>query len=145
MSREDGKGNCVSCDRIFSYYLIHNGFNNSAYLYCDRCGETCLLDLWSLPHGVEITDYGIIPNAIEQLLKPCQCGGTFRKEAAPRCPHCNSTLSAVGAKEYIEANAHGTISGWRWQQTWDGLYCIVIDGKVSKDCWKSDVETRTSA
>jgi len=145
MGREDGKGSCDSCGKHFGYYLIHNGFNDSAYVYCDRCGETCVLDLWSLPDRVEIKEYGLIPDVIEPLLEPCKCSGKFRKGAAPRCPHCNATLSAIAAKEYLEANASGAKMGWRWQQTWDGLYCIVIDGKVSKDCWKSDVETRTSA
>lgn len=136
MGREDGKGICSDCGKQFGYYLIHSGFNESAYAYCDRCGETCLLNLWTLPAGVENKDYGLIPVGFEQLLTSCECGGSFRQDAAPRCPHCSSVLSATDAAEYLEANASGTKDGWRWQQTWDGLYCIVIEDRLSKDCWK---------
>jgi hypothetical protein len=137
MSREDGKGNCSNCDKDFSYYLIHNGFNDSSYAYCDLCGETCLLNLWTLPAEVEIKDYGVIPEEAEAKLKACKCGGTFRKGAAPRCPHCSSNLSATEAAQYLEANAPGTKSGWRWQRTWEGLYCIVIEERLSNDCWRT--------
>jgi hypothetical protein len=27
----------------FSYQLIHNGFSDTAFAYCDRCGRTALL------------------------------------------------------------------------------------------------------
>jgi len=137
MSREDGKGSCSCCEKQFGYYLIHNGFNDSSYAYCDLCGEICLLNLWTLPAGVEIKEYGVVPKNVEALLKPCKCGGTFRKSAAPRCPHCSSTLSATDAAKYIEANALGTKGGWRWQRTWVGLYCIVIEERLSNDCWRT--------
>ena len=140
MSREDGKGKCMCCGKQFGYYLIHSGFNESAYAYCDQCGETCLLDLWRLPSTVERMDQGIIPESLEPLLAPCKCGGAFRKEATPRCPNCNSNLSAERAGEFLEANATGTEKGWRWQRNWDGVYCIVISNRTSKDCWRRDVE-----
>ncbi len=137
MARETNFGICETCDRRFAYYPIHNGFNDSAYAYCDTCGGTCLLDLWRLPPNIEIKDYGVIPESVEPLLQSCDCGGSYKRGAPPRCPHCNSTLSSVAATTYIEANAPGTKSGWRWQQTWDGLYCIVIEGKLTNDCWKT--------
>lgn len=137
MSRENGRGSCSSCEKEFGYYLIHNGFNDSSYAYCDRCGETCLLSQWTLPAGVEIKDYGVIPEEIEPLLKSCKCGGTFRKSASPRCSHCSSNLSATEATNYIEANVPGTKSGWRWQRTWEGLYCIVIEERLSIDSWRT--------
>ena len=136
MSREDGRGLCSCCGKEFVYYLIHNGFNDSSYAYCDLCGETCLLNLWTLPVGVEINDCGVIPDDIEPKLRPCKCGGAFRRSAAPRCPNCSSILSATEAATYLVANAPGTKGGWRWQRTWDGLYCIVIEERLSNDCWK---------
>ena len=83
----------MCCGKQFGYYLIHSGFNESAYAYCDQCGETCLLDLWRLPSTVERMDQGIIPESLEPLLVSCKCGGAFRKEASPRA-NCNSNLSA---------------------------------------------------
>jgi hypothetical protein len=137
---QDGKGHCDSCHKQFDYYLIHNGFNESAYAYCDKSGEVCLLDLWRMPAGVDIIGQGLIPESVEPFLKPCECGGSFKREAAPRCPSCNSILSALTGTKYLEANAKGTQAGWRWQQSWQGLYCIVIAGRLYKDCWKSQLK-----
>ena len=95
-----------------------------------------MLSLWTVPQGIEIKDYGVIPQQIEPLLKDCECGGKFRKGASPRCPHCNSELSAVKATKYIEANAPATRDGWSWQQSWEGLYCIIVEGKCVEDNWK---------
>lgn len=139
MTRETDIGYCETCHQQFGYHLIHNGFNDSAYAYCDRCGETCLLNLWQLPTGIEVEDYGVIPESIEPALRSCRCGGVFKKGASPHCPHCNTSLSAVEAAKYIEANAPGANAGWRWQRSWEGLYSIVIEGRVSKDCWKEKI------
>jgi hypothetical protein len=136
MSRERDIGYCETCHKQFGYRLIHNGFNDSVYAYCDNCGEACLLNLWQIPKGIEINDYGIIPESVHSFLKPCSCGGTFRKGAAPRCPHCNSILSPIEAAKYIEANAPGAKIDWQWQQSWEGLYCILVGNNVWCDCWK---------
>jgi hypothetical protein len=34
---------------------------------------------------------------------------------------------------YIEAQSLGTAKGWRWQCNWQGLYCVVINGRSVKD------------
>jgi hypothetical protein len=44
MARTHDIGDCEHCKKKFGYYLIHNGFNDSAYAYCDTCGSTALLD-----------------------------------------------------------------------------------------------------
>src|SRR2546427_318075 len=98
MSREKLRGNCEVCGRDFGYYLINNGFNESAYAYCSRCGMTALLDTGY----VDRSDLGIprhraITSPGERLLSPCVCGGPFSADAAPRCPHCQSALSAQAA------------------------------------------------
>ena len=79
----------------------------------------------------------VIEPALEPLLRTCDCGGRFKASAAPRCPHCRSELSASEAKQYLEAAAPGTGKGWRWQETWSGLYCIVIGDKLVNDNWKA--------
>jgi hypothetical protein len=50
MSRErnDGSGVCDHCSAPFGYYLIHNGFNDTAYGYCDLCGRTALVMVGSV-------------------------------------------------------------------------------------------------
>ncbi len=137
MSRVDGLGRCVSCGGTFPYYLIHNGFNESSYAYCDSCGSTAIFDDHSAPPLPSPLNFAVIPSRLENRILGCHCGGRFTADAKPRCPHCNTALSATDAAEWIEANAAGTKKGWRWQRNWSGLYCIVIDDKVVHNAWRS--------
>jgi hypothetical protein len=73
---------------------------------------------------------------IEDHLLPAPDGGVFRASAGARCPHCNHALDPVKAADYIEKNAEGTKKGWRWQQDWNGMYCIVIENRLVSDNWK---------
>ena len=131
-------GHCGECGRSFRYDLIHNGFNDSAYAYCDRCGKTSILSGWheGVPEGAGLKLHQVIGQGVERFLCLCECGGSFRRGAAPRCPHCRAELSAAGATEFLEKNAPGTKQGWRWQQSWEGLYCIIIEGRSISDNWK---------
>jgi uncharacterized paraquat-inducible protein A len=131
-------GTCDSCGLTFSYQLIHNGFNDSAFAYCDRCGCEASLSCWyeRIPAGAQLKLHGPVNPEAEALLLPCTCGGTFRANASPRCPHCGSALSAELARSYIEADAPGTAKGWRWQGSWAGMYSIIVEGRWVKDNWR---------
>lgn len=129
-------GKCDQCSKPFQYDLLHNGFNDSAYAYCDRCGMLCILDGWKIPKGVNLTIHQKITPEIEPLLTPCQCGGKFTATASPRCPHCMTAISAENATEWIESNAPGTKKGWRWQRNWAGIYAISIEKLFVEDNWK---------
>ncbi|MBU1356794.1 MAG: hypothetical protein KJ620_09530 [Candidatus Edwardsbacteria bacterium] len=131
-------GACDCCGNSFVYDLIHNGFNDSAYAYCDQCGMLAILNTWEVPEGIELKIHKIISPDIELLLAPCQCGGKFKADASPRCPHCKTLLSADKSAEWIEKNAPGTIKGWRWQRCWDGMYAISIEQRLVKDNWKKN-------
>ena len=135
MSRQKDKGTCEHCHRDFGYFLVHNGFNDSTYAYCEKCGQTALLDGWKMPKGLTVKIHQSITSEAESFLKLCPCGGTFRSNANPRCPHCLQPLSADAVAEFIERNAPGTVKGWRWQRNWTGLYCILIEDRVVKDNW----------
>lgn len=133
MERKQDTGKCDHCHESFRYYLIHNGFNDSVYSYCDLCGVTADISLWSpvfskLPIGTP--KQGVIPEGLEPFLESCSCGGRFTSRSAPHCPKCNQGLSADKAAIWIEENAPGTSGGWRWQRNWNGLYCIVIENRV---------------
>jgi hypothetical protein len=132
MARELSVGNCEHCHGQFGYYLIHSGFNDSIYAYCDACGKTAILSVLDkrMPKLPNCPPYEEMCSAMEPYLHPCDCGGQFRRGAAPRCPRCGEPLSAESATLYIESNAPGTEKGWRWQRTWKKLYCIVIENKV---------------
>jgi hypothetical protein len=51
-------------------------------------------------------------------------------------------LSAVEATDYIEKNARGTAKGWRWDQSWTGVYSIVINEKRVEDWWDEQAVER---
>ena len=137
--REQLEGICEHCGKVFTYYLVHCGFSDSSYAYCDTCGSTALLSLWSPTYPVSV---GTLPKGDpfqeisaewEQYLRPCGCGGRFKKGATPRCPNCNRQLSPELAANYIEKNATGAKKGWQWQRSWSALYCIVIANKLVED------------
>jgi len=50
-------------------------------------------------------------------------------------------LSAERAAAYIEKNAPGTKKGWRWQQSWHGMYCVIIEGRSTKNNWRATPES----
>ena len=139
MTRTKDEGICEHCRKTFGYYLIHNGFNESSYAYCDQCGMPVLLHTEKIPKGVNVEPHQVITQDVERHLLPCSCGGSFRSGAGPRCPHCHDRLSPVSATEYIEAHAEGTKAGWRWQKTWAGLYCIIIEDRFVQDVWRRNI------
>ena len=131
-------GLCADCAKPFPYRLIHNGFNDSAYAYCDSCGTTALLDTWQpdIPAAAGLVGHARILPSVEPFLARCDCGGGFTAHAAPRCPSCRKELDAKEARAYLEMNAPGTAKGWRWQGNWSDLYAIVIAGQMVKNPWK---------
>jgi hypothetical protein len=137
--RKKDIGTCDRCGKQFEYYLVHNGFNESAYAYCDKCGRSAILDYYSksVPKGIGFGYGKEIDSAWERWLEPCECGGRYKGGAQPRCPHCGNELSAEAATQYLEANAPGAKGGWRWQRTWRGLYCIVINDRWVEDNWRT--------
>ena len=124
-------GICEHCSKQFDYSLYHCGFADCSYAYCDLCGRTAILSMWDSrwPKLLDCPGHREICSAMESHLEPCECGGIFRKGAAPRCPNCNQTLSANSAASYIENDAAGAQKGWHWQRSWSGSYCIVIQSK----------------
>lgn len=135
-------GECQSCKKRFNYYLIHNGFNETTYAYCNRCGMIAFLNEYysdiprkCKPFFEKKYRYEKISKELESFLLSCVCGGKFTRAAKPRCPHCNTSLSARYARKYIEANAEGTKKGWRWQMSWNGLYAIVVENKKVENNW----------
>ena len=124
------KGDCEHCQRSYRYSLWHSGFGDNSYAYCDQCGMLALLN-YSNPQvaGFPLlsSQYQEIDESWEPFLKPCACGGQFRKGASPRCPSCNEKLSPTHAAEHIEAQAHGAGRGWHWQNNWSGVYCMAMD------------------
>jgi len=138
MTAQPSVGVCEHCHKQFPYWLIHNGFNDSAYAYCDSCEYSVTLSGWhrGIPAKAQLQIHKRISKDIEPFLKPCPCGGIFRADASPRFPHCRQSLSPIAAKTYIEANAPGTKKGWRWQDNWSDIYSVIMDGKSLTNWWR---------
>jgi hypothetical protein len=131
----EDKGSCESCRAVFPYRLIHNGFNDSSFAYCDRCGMLTLLSHYTAPRDLKL-DFGPASAEMEDRLEPCACGGKFKANASPRCPECATELSPVRAAEWIERDAPGSAGGWRWARSWQGIYALWISGKLVSDNWQ---------
>jgi hypothetical protein len=129
------EGSCSNCHQAFDYTLVGCGFGDCVYAYCDTCGRTAILSLWDkrMPRLEDCPVQQEMCSAMEPYVQACVCGGHFRRGSSPRCRHCNVPLSADAAAVYIEANAPGTKKGWRWQRSWSGVYCIVVDNRVVHD------------
>jgi len=67
MAREKLHGTCEHCGKAFEYYLIHNGFNESSYAYCDKCGMTALLEGWRIPNRIHVESHQAISPDVERL------------------------------------------------------------------------------
>ncbi len=137
MQPDSNLGRCDACNRGFAYRLVHSGFGSIDYLYCDTCGGTAFFSFYHPRHRrlFPRRDSGVKLQDVETVMKQCRCGGHFRQAASPRCPHCRATLTATACQEWIESQAPGTKGGWRWQNTWLGLYCIVIEENSVEDPW----------
>jgi hypothetical protein len=124
------KGDCEHCGRVYRYSLWHCGFGDTSYAYCDDCGMLATIN-YSSEGVADFPDpsarYQEIDIQWEPLLRHCECGGRFRKGAAPRCPHCNEPLSATHAAAHMEKQAVGAPKGWCWQGNWNGVYCLAIE------------------
>ncbi len=61
-------------------------------LHCDRCGKGILVQGMIVPR-IESN----LNQTKDEYAVPCECGGSFTRDAPPRCPKCGST-------EYDEAD-----------------------------------------
>lgn len=124
------RGDCEHCACHYRYSLWHSCFGDTSYAYCDECGRLGLVN-YSNPQVAGFpplkTQYGEMDESWEPFLKPCPCGGRFRRGQSPRCPFCHQKLSAEHAAAHIEAQAHGAGRSWQWQNDWRGVYCMAID------------------
>jgi hypothetical protein len=124
------KGDCEHCCRIYHYTLLHAGFGDYSYSYCDGCGGLATFNYASsfLPNlPAPATPHQVIDASWEPFIVGCSCGGRFRSGASPRCVFCREPLSADHAAPHIERNSVGAGRGWRWQRNWTEVYCLALE------------------
>ncbi|HVZ83623.1 MAG TPA: hypothetical protein VG893_08105 [Terracidiphilus sp.] len=124
------KGDCEHCGQVYRYSLLNAEFGDFSYAYCDACGKLATFNcassfLLSMPRL--LTSHQVIDAAWEPYIRSCDCGGSFRRGAAPRCVACAQPLSAEHAAAHIEHNFVSGGRGWRWQGNWSDVYCIDIE------------------
>jgi hypothetical protein len=124
------RGDCEHCHRNYNYELWHAGFGDFTYAYCDTCGLVATLDEKS---GL-VAQLPKVPLQCQEMdakwepyLRPCACGGRFRRGASPRCPYCRQPLSANYAGTHIRQNLPVVPKGWEWQGNWSDVYCLAIE------------------
>jgi hypothetical protein len=124
------KGDCEHCGQIYRYSILHAGFGDYSYAYCDTCGNLATIG-YSSSHVLTMpqisSPHQVIDAEWEPFLRPCDCGGHFRKGASPRCVFCTRMLSADHAASHIERNFIAGGRGWRWQRNWTDVYCMDIE------------------
>jgi hypothetical protein len=123
-------GDCEHCCKLYHYTLLHAGFGDYSYAYCDSCGMLATFNYSSsfLPSLPRLSaQHQVIDASWEPFLLPCECGGHFRSGASPRCVFCKERLSSDHAAPHIERNSIGAGRGWRWQKSWTDVYCIAIE------------------
>jgi len=99
---------CKKCNETVQGELYHLGFSDMDCMYCDSCPRALLLKDHTLAQrcgiewpnlqpgdkGWEYYNRHLLPvyARFEALFLPCECGGTYRAGAPPRCPKCNEYL-----------------------------------------------------
>ena len=123
------KGDCEHCHNTYRYTLWDALFGEYSYAYCDTCGM--LATIYDTSENAEnlpatVRKYRQMDASWEPFLASCDCGGHFKKGAAPRCVHCKEPLSAEYAAAHISRNVKGAAKSWVWQGNWEDRLCMAI-------------------
>lgn len=123
---------CPHCKKPISVRgIYHAGFGDEGFLYCNNDSTVLTFSAydenyeklvpkkmpWPPRVGGELTkrEQGLI----EQHLRPCPCGGSFKFKNKPRCPSCGKSIERlIDSIHYIviQRNIDGDkIQIWRNQ------------------------------
>jgi hypothetical protein len=89
-----GKITCVHCTEEFMMREYSPGHVGLDVYRCDRCACSAAKNKASVPPG-----YHKGHVSIEEYMKPCECGGRFRKGADYLCPYCRSTIDVSSLRK----------------------------------------------
>ena len=94
---------CPSCDQSL-YRVDHSPFYDEYLLYCDRCANSVNVGFYdpvTMAIGAAHASQGASKvsradklRLIEERLRPCACGGSYRHDSPRRCPYCLSVVIA---------------------------------------------------
>lgn len=96
---------CPQCEASLDTLLwgpARCGPGDELAFYCDQCGRPAVAGVYELARYATFSGWGAPSEAsgsdrrsMEEALCPCECGGTFRFVAMPRCPHCHGSLAGL--------------------------------------------------
>jgi uncharacterized protein YbaR (Trm112 family) len=95
---------CPSCKKTIELQgivnPIHAGFNNTAVLYCDKCTSTLIIQVYDKKYNILVNKLPWLLDQkekflIENNLKPCSCGGSYKFDEPPRCPYCRNSMQSL--------------------------------------------------
>lgn len=78
---------CPECREKYGYYWFSGMGDLAPHFYCDQCSNVYHRELHremlrKNEHSQELLD------EIASMLPSCPCGGRFRPDQFPKCPHC---------------------------------------------------------
>ena len=95
---------CKFCKQLIKVEypkIIHSGFDDTGFMYCDKCGDILTWDAYDPNYEAIVGDK--LPwmlnddekIRVEKAVISCDCGGNFKFEAKPRCPKCNNEIPDI--------------------------------------------------
>jgi len=82
---------CPHCRHAIEFYHYSGMGGLAPHFYCDTCSNI----LFREEDHHKIRDREITMDLLDELsedLPACPCGGQFRSEASPKCPHCKREI-----------------------------------------------------
>ncbi len=103
--RNEVQVKCNKCLSCFDCVYYHAGFSDQMFFYCNSCGLTNILDVYSnemrqfrsyerFDNSKEDPELTMmkIEREVAESLPSCSCGGKFSVDAIPRCLHCTQEI-----------------------------------------------------
>ena len=128
------KGDCEHCLRTFRYTLLHAGFGDFSYAYCDCCGMLATFNysdsiLVNLPPPYRTAPGNRLPTG-SRFSIPAHAADIFAQELRRVACSATRALSAEHAAAHIERNSVGAAADGTGKET--GPTCIAWRWKTQK-------------
>lgn len=119
------------------HQIVHSGFNNSGFMYCDKSGDILTWSTFDSNYRtiVDKHPWSLTQDEkqkVEDAVITCTCGGRFRFSAKPRCPNCNNEVPAILPDDIHFVVLKGRINGEKkdakiWKQKQSLLEKSTVD------------------
>ena len=83
--------NCPHCNGVVEFYHYSGMGDLAPHFYCDSCSNI----LFREEDSRKLCNYELTEDLFDEITKDlpaCTCGGQFRAETNPKCPHCGQEI-----------------------------------------------------